>query len=230
MTLVPYGEQGQGRYPGPYGGPGDPARPGYPGGQYSQPGISGVPGPAAHSAAPGQPTYPGGPGLPPGAVPPTVDQLTAQSLLRQRRPTPQTGWRRAVYNISAHRAQPWPVERGTAAARSSSPGASVPVPGCYRIAVISLKGGVGKTTTTVTLGATLASAARRPGHRRGREPRPRHALRQDPAGDRGHGPQPAQRRRRHPALLRRAALHVPVGGPARGARVGVRPGGVDRVQ
>ncbi|GAA2967649.1 SCO5717 family growth-regulating ATPase [Streptomyces enissocaesilis] len=32
-----------------------------------------------------------------------------------------------------------------------------PVMSCYRIAVISLKGGVGKTTTTISLGATLAS-------------------------------------------------------------------------
>jgi len=32
-----------------------------------------------------------------------------------------------------------------------------PVTTCYRIAVISLKGGVGKTTTTTSLGATLAS-------------------------------------------------------------------------
>ncbi|WP_138909197.1 MinD/ParA family ATP-binding protein, partial [Streptomyces chryseus] len=32
-----------------------------------------------------------------------------------------------------------------------------PVMSCYRIAVISLKGGVGKTTTTMSLGATLAS-------------------------------------------------------------------------
>ncbi|MFJ8448113.1 MinD/ParA family protein [[Kitasatospora] papulosa] len=32
-----------------------------------------------------------------------------------------------------------------------------PVMDCYRIAVISLKGGVGKTTTTTALGATLAS-------------------------------------------------------------------------
>jgi MinD-like ATPase involved in chromosome partitioning or flagellar assembly len=31
-----------------------------------------------------------------------------------------------------------------------------PLLGCYRIAVISLKGGVGKTTTTTALGATLA--------------------------------------------------------------------------
>jgi MinD-like ATPase involved in chromosome partitioning or flagellar assembly len=32
-----------------------------------------------------------------------------------------------------------------------------PVMSCYRIAVISLKGGVGKTTTTISLGATLAT-------------------------------------------------------------------------
>jgi MinD-like ATPase involved in chromosome partitioning or flagellar assembly len=98
-----------------------------------------------------------GPGVPgPVGPPPTVDQLTAQSLLRQRRPTPQTGWRRAVYNISAHTVNPGQSSedrrRQELIAR-----ASVPVPGCYRIAVISLKGGVGKTTTTVTLGATLAS-------------------------------------------------------------------------
>lgn len=158
----PYGGQGQSwtpaqaGYPGPYGGPGDPVRTGYPGGQYPQPGISGIPGPAAHPVTPGQPMYPDGPGLPPGAEPPTVDQLTAQSLLRQRRPTPQTGWRRAVYNISAHALNPGQSNedrrRQELIAR-----ASVPVPGCYRIAVISLKGGVGKTTTTVTLGATLAS-------------------------------------------------------------------------
>lgn len=153
--------QGQPGHPGPYGGPGDPARAGYPGGQHPQPGSRGLPGPAAQSAAPGQPTYPPGPGLPSGpglppGVPPTVDQLTAQSLLRQRRPSPQTGWRRAVYNISAHALNPGQSNedrrRQELVAR-----ASVPVRGCYRIAVISLKGGVGKTTTTVTLGATLAS-------------------------------------------------------------------------
>jgi MinD-like ATPase involved in chromosome partitioning or flagellar assembly len=85
-----------------------------------------------------------------------VDQLTAQSLLRERRPTPQTGWRRAVYNLTAHTVNPGQSpedrRRDELIAR-----ATVPVDGCYRIAVISLKGGVGKTTTTVTLGATLAS-------------------------------------------------------------------------
>ncbi len=97
----------------------------------------------------------GGPGGSAGHLP-TVDQLTAQSLLRQRRPTPQTGWRRAVYNLSARTVNPGQSaedrRREELIAR-----ATVPVQGCYRIAVISLKGGVGKTTTTVTLGATLAS-------------------------------------------------------------------------
>ena len=32
-----------------------------------------------------------------------------------------------------------------------------PLQGCYRIALLSLKGGVGKTTITATLGATFAS-------------------------------------------------------------------------
>jgi MinD-like ATPase involved in chromosome partitioning or flagellar assembly len=106
---------------------------------------------------------PGGPGRaaggnaagPPGQLP-TVDQLTAQSLLGQRRPTPQTGWRRAVYNLTAHAVNPGqsPEDRRREELIAR---ATVPVQGCYRIAVISLKGGVGKTTTTVTLGATLAS-------------------------------------------------------------------------
>lgn len=32
-----------------------------------------------------------------------------------------------------------------------------PLQGCYKIALLSLKGGVGKTTVTATLGATFAS-------------------------------------------------------------------------
>jgi MinD-like ATPase involved in chromosome partitioning or flagellar assembly len=85
-----------------------------------------------------------------------VEELTAQSLIRQRRPTPQSGWRRAIYTLSAHAVNPGrspaEIRRQQLIAR-----ATVPVRGCYRIAVISLKGGVGKTTMTVCLGATLAS-------------------------------------------------------------------------
>lgn len=135
--------------PGSYdqGGPGSYDQPGAPG-PYAQPGAPGY----GQQGPPGQ-YEPHGATV---APPPTADQLTAQSLLRQRRATPQTGWRRAVYNISAHTVNPGQSSddrrRQELIAR-----ASVPVPGCYRIAVISLKGGVGKTTTTVTLGATLAS-------------------------------------------------------------------------
>jgi MinD-like ATPase involved in chromosome partitioning or flagellar assembly len=86
----------------------------------------------------------------------TVNDLTPQSLLRQRKRPPQTGWRKAVYMVSAHSVNPGEspadVRRRQLVAR-----ATVPVHGCYRIAVISLKGGVGKTTTGVCLGATLAS-------------------------------------------------------------------------
>lgn len=87
---------------------------------------------------------------------PTVEDLTAQSLIRQRKRTPQTGWRKAVYTLSGHSVNPGEapvdVER-----RQLMDRATVPVRGCYRLAVISLKGGVGKTTMTVCLGATLAS-------------------------------------------------------------------------
>jgi len=119
-----------------------------------------VPGPAPSGPPRGWFGGPGNaagrPARPPQPPPPTVDELTPHSLLRQRRPTPQSGWRRAVYTLTAHALNPGesPEDRRR---QELIARASVPVRGCYRIAVISLKGGVGKTTTTVTLGATLAS-------------------------------------------------------------------------
>jgi MinD-like ATPase involved in chromosome partitioning or flagellar assembly len=159
----------------------------YPAQQYGAPAPGGQPygqsyGRQHYAApAPGQPTYPpqvGQYGVPQGppapfvgyrpqrstgprhgagsAAPPTVEELTGQHLLRQRKPTPDTGWRRAVYTLSAHVVNPGqsPADRrrDDLIAR-----ATVPVHGCYRIAVISLKGGVGKTSTAVCLGSTLAS-------------------------------------------------------------------------
>ncbi|HEX5495490.1 MAG TPA: MinD/ParA family protein [Mycobacteriales bacterium] len=87
---------------------------------------------------------------------PTVEDLTAQSLIRQRKRTPQTGWRKALYTLSAHAVNPGEAPSDLRR-RELMERATVPVRGCYRIAVISLKGGVGKTTMTVCLGATLAS-------------------------------------------------------------------------
>jgi MinD-like ATPase involved in chromosome partitioning or flagellar assembly len=97
--------------------------------------------------------------LPPSASPRTVtaDSLTADLLLPGRHKAPAGGWRRAIFEVTGGlvRAPESAAERRrlelTARARTPVSG------GHHRVAVLSLKGGVGKTTTTVGLGATLAS-------------------------------------------------------------------------
>ncbi|MEU6427211.1 MinD/ParA family protein [Microbispora sp. NPDC046973] len=83
--------------------------------------------------------------------------LTAEHLLTNRRIEPTGGWRRLVYQLSGGRIIPSEsaaeLERRTLIAQAQTPVAS----GHHRIAVMSLKGGVGKTTTTAALGNTLAS-------------------------------------------------------------------------
>ena len=87
----------------------------------------------------------------------TADSLSADMLLRGRRQAPSSGWRRAVYKASGgviHPGEsPHELRRRELLARARTPVAG----GHHRVAVMSLKGGVGKTTTTVGLGATLAS-------------------------------------------------------------------------
>ncbi|GAA0348910.1 AAA family ATPase [Actinoallomurus spadix] len=87
----------------------------------------------------------------------TSDSLSADTLLRGRRQAPANGWRRALYKASGgviHPGEsPAELRRRELLARARTPVAG----GHHRVAVMSLKGGVGKTTTTVGLGATLAS-------------------------------------------------------------------------
>ncbi|MDF5753010.1 AAA family ATPase [Spongiactinospora sp. TRM90649] len=87
---------------------------------------------------------------------PTADSLDPDSLLRGRRNGPSGGWRKLIYRASAGWIKPGePAEvrrRRELITRARTPVAS----GHHRVAVLSLKGGVGKTTTTVGLGATLA--------------------------------------------------------------------------
>jgi MinD-like ATPase involved in chromosome partitioning or flagellar assembly len=88
---------------------------------------------------------------------PTSDMLTSDLLLPGNRAAPGAGWRRTVY-----RATGGLVRVGESAAnlrrRDLISRIKTPVAGGHhRIAVLSLKGGVGKTTVTVGLGATLAS-------------------------------------------------------------------------
>jgi MinD-like ATPase involved in chromosome partitioning or flagellar assembly len=87
----------------------------------------------------------------------TSDMLTSDLLLPGKRATPDPGWRRTVY-----RATGGIVHLGESAASMRRRGLvnriRTPVSGGHhRIAVLSLKGGVGKTTVTVGLGSTLAS-------------------------------------------------------------------------
>ncbi|MFC3850140.1 MinD/ParA family protein [Corynebacterium hansenii] len=72
------------------------------------------------------------------------------------RPRPGRGWRAAVHRASGGRLNPGesPAERDE---RELLERIRRPVIGDYRVAVLSVKGGVGKTSTTIGLGATFAS-------------------------------------------------------------------------
>ena len=82
--------------------------------------------------------------------------LSTVALLGQPKRGPSGGWRRWVYLASGTLIN---LGEGPKAIHRKSLTAQVdrPLRGCYRIALLSLKGGVGKTTITATLGATFAS-------------------------------------------------------------------------
>ncbi len=77
-------------------------------------------------------------------------------LLRPVKSPPTEGWRRLVYVLSGQLVNLGESPRAT---RYNNLVAQInrPMRGCYRIALVSLKGGVGKTTITATLGSTFAS-------------------------------------------------------------------------
>ena len=90
-----------------------------------------------------------------GTVSPYSD-LSTTSLLRQVKPPPSEGWRRLLYVLSGQLINVGESPR-TVRNHELVVQANRPLQGCYRIAVLSLKGGVGKTTIAATLGATFAS-------------------------------------------------------------------------
>ncbi|MGH3624911.1 MAG: AAA family ATPase, partial [Sciscionella sp.] len=166
--------------PGPHQG-------GYPAGNFQGPPVPqpgqdvGPPAQPGHYMSPGH--FPNGPspypGPPPGypqqnpyapqGPPPqsqpndlarqaaqAVQDLSSAQLLRNSRRAPRSGWRKAVYMASGRT-----VNLGESSAdmyrRELIARVNQPLRGCYKIAMLSLKGGVGKTTTTTTLGSTFAS-------------------------------------------------------------------------
>jgi MinD-like ATPase involved in chromosome partitioning or flagellar assembly len=103
--------------------------------------------------APGASTSTGQrPTIHPSAYP----ELSTSTLLRQVKPPPTEGWRRWLYVLSGQLIN---VGESPRILRYNDLVVQVnrPLRGCYRIAMLSLKGGVGKTTITATLGATFAS-------------------------------------------------------------------------
>jgi MinD-like ATPase involved in chromosome partitioning or flagellar assembly len=90
------------------------------------------------------------------AAPQHSDALTAETVLRSAKPTPQTGWRKTVLRLTGGKLNlgPSPEDRRRA---DQLDRARTPINGTHRVAVISLKGGVGKTTTTTALGSVFAS-------------------------------------------------------------------------
>ncbi len=87
------------------------------------------------------------------AAPPTIDEV---GLARDTRKAPTKGWRKLIYKMSGGSIKP-AESADDIALKALIERVRHPVNGDYRVAVLSLKGGVGKTTTTVGLGATFAS-------------------------------------------------------------------------
>ncbi|MET0994560.1 MAG: MinD/ParA family protein, partial [Mycobacterium sp.] len=91
----------------------------------------------------------------PDSVPP-YPELSTATLLRQAKPPPSAGWRRWLYLASGKQINlgesPKVNDYNDLLAQVNRP-----LHGCYRIALLSLKGGVGKTTITAALGGTFAS-------------------------------------------------------------------------
>lgn len=87
---------------------------------------------------------------------PAARQLTEQTVMRPRRSQPTEGWRAWLYRVSGGTVNLGP-SRGEQAWDVLVERCKAPCPQGRRIAVISRKGGVGKTTTTLMLGHTLAA-------------------------------------------------------------------------
>jgi len=154
----------------PAGGPPFPPAP--PPGPYRTPAPPGNRGPGGPTP-PQPPTQGRGPGPSRGSggmhaagAPPQPDAngaadatggLTPEFLLPGRRRAPDPGWRRVVYQATGGLMRV-PSSAAELRRRDMINRARTPVAGGHhRVAILSLKGGVGKTTTTVGLGATLAS-------------------------------------------------------------------------
>lgn len=87
---------------------------------------------------------------------PTSQDLAADTLVKRPPRGPGGGWRRSVHRLTRGVVDPG-ESSDEAKQRALVERIRQPINGDYRIALLSLKGGVGKTTTTICLGSTFAS-------------------------------------------------------------------------
>lgn len=84
-----------------------------------------------------------------------TDQITHDSVVRERSERPRSGWRKALYGLTGGRVNPG-MSPAEAEHNALMRRARRHLPGAHRVTVASLKGGVGKTTVTACLGLTLS--------------------------------------------------------------------------
>ncbi|WP_425302078.1 AAA family ATPase [Nocardia farcinica] len=163
--------------PGNYHIPGDrrPGEPGYlpepgypaaPGEQHppqsGQPPVQAQVAPVPQAPPPSStpPWNPAGGASQWGQMPPQAPQPGHPSLddvpMRRAKRAPGSGWRKAVHHMSGGAINPG-MSAEERRLQELVARIRQPVRGDYRIAVLSLKGGVGKTTTTMGLGSIFAS-------------------------------------------------------------------------
>ena len=86
----------------------------------------------------------------------TAGEFTTERMMRPSADVPSGGWRRIVFSLSGGRVamgpSPEELRRRELVARVKTP-----VAGCRKIAFISRKGGVGKTSTCLLVGHTFAT-------------------------------------------------------------------------
>nr|WP_246598136.1 MinD/ParA family protein [Nocardia tengchongensis] len=141
-----------------WGDMGAPAQPGVVPGQYGMSSVQPAYGAPGQYGVPLQ-GYPGGPVQGPrgaagyaGGPAPSLDDVP----LRRATKAPGSGWRRAVHHMSGGAINPG-MSAEERRLQELVARIRQPVRGDYRIAVLSLKGGVGKTTTTMGLGSIFSS-------------------------------------------------------------------------
>jgi putative peptide zinc metalloprotease protein len=95
------------------------------------------------------------PPLATGPVSGSASDFAPDRMLRPKAEPPRSGWRRALHKATGGRVNAGPSAREMRE-RELVAMVRAPVAGCRRIAIVSRKGGVGKTTTTLFLGHTFA--------------------------------------------------------------------------